>query len=91
MELTKEQIIEINEKLGREFGTEFGLGGNASNLDYSLSLNQPYKIALEILRGHPFIDGNKRTSFMVYMLLTSGKTYDEILSDYHDILERLAK
>jgi|GEM_PF-3573061 len=89
--LTKEDIIEINHKLGKEFKTDSGLGTNASNLDYALSLGQPYDIAREILRGHPFIDGNKRTSFMVYMLLTTGKNYNKILKDYYDIFLSLSK
>ena len=91
MKLTKEQIIEINEKLGKEFKTDFGLGGNKSNLDYALSLEKPYDLAKEILRGHPFIDGNKRTSFIIYMILTTNKSYKEILKDYYDILLSLSK
>ena len=91
MKISKEQVIEINKKLGREFNTEFGLSGNAQNLDYALSLKNPYNIAKEILRGHPFIDGNKRTSFMVYMLLTTEKNYEEILNDFRDILLSLSK
>lgn len=89
--MNKEKIIEINKKLGKEFKTEYGLGGNKSNLDYALSLKESYDIAREILRGHPFIDGNKRTSFMVYMLLTTKKTYEEILKDYYDIFLSLSK
>jgi len=45
MNLAKEQVIGINEKLGKEFNTSYGLGGNASNLDYALSLKDPYDIA----------------------------------------------
>lgn len=90
MKLTKERIIEINKKLGKEFKTEYGIL-NESNLDFALSQKEPYKIALELLRGHPFIDGNKRTSFMVYMLLTTNKPYEEILKDYYDILLSLSK
>ncbi len=89
--ITKSQIIEINKKLGQEFKTDFGLGGNKSNLDYALSLKDPYKISKEILRGHPFIDGNKRTSFMVYMILTTNKPYSEILKDYYDIFLSLSR
>ena len=89
--LNKEEIIEINQKLGKEFNTDFGLGGNYSNLDYALTLKQPYDIAKELLRGHPFIDGNKRTSFMVYMLLTTPKKYEDILNDFRDILLSLSR
>lgn len=88
---SKELIIEINKKLGKEFSTEFGLGANKSNLDYALTLKEPYNIAKEILRGHPFIDGNKRTSFMIYLLLTTDKSYEEILNDYYDIFLSLSK
>ncbi len=91
MKLTKLQIIKINEKLGKEFKTPFGLGGNSSNLDYALSLEDPYDIAKEILRGHPFIDCNKRTSIMVYLILTTEKSYEEILKDYYDIFLSLSK
>ncbi len=91
LNITKEEIIRINEKLGKEFNTASGLGANKSNLDYALTKISPYAIAREILRGHPFIDGNKRTSFMVYMLLTTKKKYEEILKDYRDILLSLAK
>ena len=91
MKLTKSQVVKINEKLGKEFNTEFGLGGNKSNLDYALSLENPYDISKEILRGHPFIDGNKRTAFMVYLLLITDRTYKRILEDFRDILLSLSK
>ena len=89
--LSKQQIVEINKKLGKEFKTEFGLGGNKANLDYALSLENPYDISREILRGHPFIDGNKRTSFMGYMVLTTKKSYEQILEDFRDVLLSLSK
>lgn len=91
MKLTKDKIVEINQKLGKEFKTDFGLGGNKSNLDYALSLDNPYDTAKEILRGHPFIDGNKRTSFMVYLVLTTGKKYEELLKDFYDIFLSLSR
>ena len=91
MKLTRQKIIEINKKLGIEFKTEFGLSGNSSNLDYALSLTDPYDIAKEILRGHPFIDGNKRTAFMVYVILTTSKDYKQVLEDFRDILIALSK
>lgn len=89
--ISQEEIAKINERLGREFGTEHGAGGNLSNLGYALTKKQPYDIAKEILRGHPFIDGNKRTSLMVYIILTTGKKYEEILADFRDIFESLSK
>jgi fido (protein-threonine AMPylation protein) len=89
--MSKERIIDINKQLGIEFQTEYGLGGNKSNLDYAVSLNEPYYFAREILRGHPFIEGNKRTALMVYLILTTGKSYPEILKDYYDIFQSLAK
>jgi len=91
MKLTKQQVIEINKKLGKEFNTAFGMLGNASNLDYAMSLKEPYSIAMEIVRGHPFVDGNKRTALMVYMLLTTAKSYETILKDFYDIFVSLAK
>ena len=90
--LTKEHVIDINQKLGKEFKTEYGLSTNRSNLDYAISLeNNPYKMAKEILRGDPFIDANKRTTFMVYMLLTTDKSFEEILKDFYNLFQNLAK
>lgn len=89
MRLSKERVIKLNEELGKDFKTEFGLL-NESNLNYALSQKDPYKIALEILRGHPFIDCNKRTSLMVLILLTTKKKYKEILKDYYDIFKSLS-
>ncbi|MAG27326.1 hypothetical protein CMI47_17470, partial [Candidatus Pacearchaeota archaeon] len=91
MKLTKKEVVEINKKMGKKFKTEFGLGGNRSNLDFALSLDEPYDIAKEIVRGHPFIDGNKRTGFMVYLLLTTKKGFDKILKDFDDIFLALSK
>lgn len=91
MKLTTETVLEINKKLGIEFKTNFGLGGNKSNLEYALSLENHYDIAKEILRGHPFIDGNKRTAFMAYMILTTDKDYNQILEDFRDILLSLSR
>jgi len=88
--LTKKEVIRINEKVGKEFNTEYGLLNNG-NLDYALICDDPYLVALNILRCHPFLDGNKRTSFMVYMLLTTTRDYDSILKDYYDILLSLSK
>jgi hypothetical protein len=91
IQMNKQRIIEINEKLGKEFHTDYGLGGNKSNLDYALSLDNPYYLAREIVRGHPFIDGNKRTALMVFFILTTGKSYPRILEDYYDVFQNLAK
>ncbi len=90
MKLTKPQIIEINKRLGKGFKTESGIL-NESNLDYALSVKNPHKASLEILRGHPFIESNKRTAFMVYLLLTTNKKYETILNDFYDIFEALSK
>lgn len=91
MVLSKEELIELNRKLGEEFNTGYGLGGNSSNLDFALSLSDPYMISKEISRGHPFVDANKRTALMVYLIMTSKKTYDKILDDFYDIFLALSK
>jgi magnesium-transporting ATPase (P-type) len=90
MDLTRERVIEINKELGLEFGTDHGLGGNSSNLDYALSLDDPYQVSKEIIRGHPFVDANKRTGVMVYLMLTTKKSYDEILKDFYDVFQNLS-
>ena len=56
-----------------------------------MTLEKPYDISKEILRGHPFIDGNKRVSFMVYMMLTTNNCYEQILEDFRDILLSLSR
>ena len=79
-------------RMKKEFNTDYGLhGGLMSNLDFALSLNDPYKIFKEILRGHPFKDGNKRTSLMIYLMSTTNKNYDEILTDFYIIFTALSK
>jgi hypothetical protein len=37
------------------------------------------------------LDGNKRTAIMIYMILTTKKSYEEILNDYYDLFLSLAK
>ncbi len=88
MKLSKKQIIEINKKLGKEFKTDFGLL-NEGNLDYALGFEEPYYLSKEILRGHPFVDSNKKTAFMVFVILTSKKKFEQILEDYYDIFRNL--
>ena len=70
MEITKEEIIELNRKIVEEFGGSIGLQ-NKSNLDFVLAKvrnsKNVFRKAAELMhginQGHPFLDGNKRTAF----------------------------
>ena len=53
-------------------------------------VKNPYEIAERILNGHPFLDAIKGT-FILYIMLTTGKRYGEILKDFYDLLEVLSK
>jgi death-on-curing protein len=58
---------------------------------YADTLLQGAALFESLIINHPFIDGNKRTAFVVYMILTTNKPYPVILKDYYDILQSLAK
>lgn len=70
IEITKEEIVELNMKIVKEFGGSIGLH-NESNLDFVLAkvrnAKNIFKKAAELMyginQGHPFLDGNKRTAF----------------------------
>jgi death-on-curing protein len=70
IEITKEEIIELNKKIVEEFGGTIGLI-NESNLDFVLAkvknAKDIFKKAAELVYGinigHVFIDVNKRTAF----------------------------
>jgi death-on-curing protein len=70
IEITKEEIIELNKKIVEEFGGTIGLI-NESNLDFVLAkvknAKDIFKKAAELVHGinigHVFIDVNKRTAF----------------------------
>lgn len=68
--ITKGEIIEINRKVTSSYGEAFGMI-NEGNLDFLSSkivhIEDPFRAAAELLcgiaRGHPFLDGNKRTAY----------------------------
>lgn len=80
-DVTKEEIIRINREIAAEFGNVFGMI-NESNLDFLMAkirnIKDTFRKAAEILygiaRGHPFLDGNKRTAFQTTfaLLLRNG-------------------
>lgn len=75
-EITKEDIIIINKSIVEKFGTIFGII-NESNIDFILAKlrnsKNVFRKAAELLcciaRGHPFVDGNKRTAFQAAKFL----------------------
>ena len=74
---TMKEIIEINKRLG-----EGGVLVNRSNLEFILDKAKNVKgivrkatvFLYDIIRLHPFLDGNKRTAFhtMLYFLELNG-------------------
>ena len=76
-----EEIIEINKKVGSD-----GVLINKGNLEFALESAKHAKtliqkatiILYDIISGHPFLDGNKRTAFvaMELFLKMNGKELD---------------
>jgi death-on-curing protein len=94
-----EEIIEINRRLG-----EGGIVINKGNLEFILKKVEVEKSIIkkatillrDIIRLHPFLDGNKRTAFhtMLYFLELNGKRFkyghkDE--SKIEKMLNRIAR
>ena len=77
---TLEEIVEINKRLG-----EGGVLVNKSNLEFILEKAKNVKglerkatvFLYDIIRLHPFLDGNKRTAFhtMLYFLELNGRKF----------------
>lgn len=81
VEITKEEIVQLNKKIVEKFGGSIGMQ-NESNLDFILAkvknVKGIFRKATELMyginQGHPFLDGNKRTAFEVskIFLLANG-------------------
>ena len=77
MDLTKKDIIRINQKFAE------GYFENESSLDYALSMfkqNIPWTKQLanlirSVLIDHVFLDGNKRTAYALLLNYTDLKSY----------------
>jgi death-on-curing protein len=92
--VTVEEIIEIHERILEKYGGESGIL-NRGILEFAVDWvnSHPrksifWKVAVlmrEIICGHPFVDGNKRTGFEVADTILKAKGYkftasqDEIL------------
>jgi death-on-curing family protein len=96
---TLEEIIEINKRLG-----EGGILVNKSNLEFIIDKAKNVKgivrkattFLYDIIRLHPFLDGNKRTSFhtMLYFLELNGVRFKyghEDESKIEKLLNRIAR
>lgn len=83
---TTELVTKINELVGKKYKTDFGVL-NKGNLEMALSKENAFDIASEIVQLHPFLDGNKRTAFLV-LKARCYKDVDEnminILIEQHD-------
>jgi death-on-curing family protein len=96
---TIEEIVEINRRLG-----EGGVLINKGNLQFILSEAENARLLVEkaaiflcdIVRLHPFLDGNKRTAFhtMLYFLELNNKKFKYTREDESKIekmLNRIAR
>lgn len=96
---TLEEIVEINRRLG-----EGGVLINKGNLEFILEKVKEEKsivkkaaiLLLDIIRLHPFLDGNKRTAFhtMLYFLELNDKRFKYEHKDENKIekmLNRIAR
>ena len=71
--LKKQEVIEVNKILCNEFDQQ-GIVINDANLDFAVDqFNQGeatiIELARKIIQNHPFMEGNKRTAFVVYFYL----------------------
>ncbi len=83
--ITVEEIIEIHERIIRRYGGESGIL-NRGILEFAVDWvnSHPkksifWKVAVlmrEIISGHPFVDGNKRTGFEVADTILRAKGYE---------------
>ncbi len=87
------EIVEINKKVGSN-----GTMVNEANLEFTLqkminakTLARKATVLLQgIIKGHPFVDGNKRTAFvaMELFLKKNGKELEHTKSDER-LMERV--
>ena len=73
MRLNQKEVIETNKILCEEFG-QTGTVINEGNLDFAIDQFDQEEITIielcrKMIQGHCFLDGNKRTAFVVYMWL----------------------
>jgi len=96
---TIEEVVEINKKLG-----EGGVLINRGNLEFILNnveleksfIKKASILLRDIIRLHPFLDGNKRTAFhtMLYFLELNNKRFKYGHKDENKIekmLNRIAR
>ncbi|MEM1671408.1 MAG: type II toxin-antitoxin system death-on-curing family toxin [Archaeoglobaceae archaeon] len=82
--ITVEEVIAIHDKLIKKYGGEKGIL-NYGVLDFAVSWvnDHPRKsifwkcaiLLRDIVLGHPFVDGNKRTGFNIVITLLRTKNY----------------
>jgi death-on-curing protein len=100
IDITKDEIIDLNKRIVREFGGSFGMP-NESNLDFVLAKAANSKdvfrkaavIMHGINEGHPFVDGNKRTAFesAKILLLANGVELKFQPNEVEDFMVKMAQ
>ncbi|MFW6008797.1 MAG: Fic family protein [archaeon] len=87
-DLNVEKVMKVNKIINEKYDTTYGLLSRG-NLHFCINKNSPYEISKNIIEKHPFIDGNKRTALVIYLLLTSDKKLEKIIKDYDLVLKNL--
>jgi len=72
--ITKKDVININKMLG-----ESGIVREIGTLEHACQdmKRLPEMIAID----HPFVDGNKRTAFVIATMIETGKTADRVIRE----------
>lgn len=98
--ITKEQIIEFQEKLIRKTGGSFGLrdeGGLESciysplqSFDgkefYSSIIDKASRVSYLLVNNHPFIDGNKRIAALILLYILEENKINHVIQSFGIIL-----
>lgn len=81
--ITKEQIIEFQEKLIRKTGGSFGLRdeGGLESCIYSSIIDKASRVSYLLVNNHPFIDGNKRIGALTLLYILEENKINYTFND----------
>ena len=83
---TPQFIMKINWTVNKDFDTSYGIRYEA-DINMASSKSSPKEIAKYIATNHPFVDGNKRTAFII---MKFDQTLEKTIKDNYDMLELLS-
>ena len=88
--ITADEIVKINELVTNTKSNRNCSGCLSSYLYYDTIEKQISSIVYSLIKGHYFIDGNKRTAFTVFITLCKLNGANPIQTDYIKLFEELA-